>query len=65
MKTIVENGLTVIHPEEGMVLTNGDVYSETKIYLGSVDRAENWRDVPIEEYEKIKAAEAAEGGEVL
>lgn len=40
-------------PSEGMILTNGEVFSE-EIYLGKNDSPENWREVPIAEYEKVK-----------
>ena len=39
---------------DGMVLTNGQAYGKT-IFLGINDRAENWREITDEEYERIMA----------
>lgn len=39
---------------EGTILTNGSAYG-TEIYLGKNDSAENWHEIPLEEYEKIQA----------
>ena len=38
---------------EGYVLTNGEAYGKV-IYLGCNDKAENWREITEEEYEKIE-----------
>ena len=54
MKIIEKNGLTEIHADKGLTLTNGEVYTK-HIYLGSVDRVENWREITDAEYEKILA----------
>lgn len=35
----------VITPDEGMTLTNGEVYSK-RVYLGVNDRPENWWEIP-------------------
>lgn len=40
---IIENN--VLTAEDGMVLTNGEVYS-TKVYLGIYDRPSNWQEIP-------------------
>ena len=40
--------IIVLEPEEGMILTNGEVYSE-KVYLGTNDSPKNWREVPASE----------------
>lgn len=53
-KTTIE--LTKITASEGMVLTNGEVYSK-EIYLGCNDNADNWREITDAEYEKILKAE--------
>lgn len=45
-KGIIE--LRILEPEEGYVLTNGEVYS-TKVFLGINDDAENWREIPEDE----------------
>ena len=34
-----------IKPDEGMTLTNGEVYSK-RVYLGVNDRPENWWEIP-------------------
>ena len=44
MKIVERNGHTEIHADEGLTLTNGEVYTK-KIYLGSVDRVENWHEI--------------------
>jgi hypothetical protein len=36
----------------GMILTNGETYSE-EVYLGKYDKPENWQEITKEEYEKI------------
>ena len=47
MKFISER---VIEADEGMMLTNGDVYASS-VRLGDWDKAENWHEVTKEEYE--------------
>ena len=37
--------ITVLEPDEGMVLTNGETYSRM-VYLGINDSPENWHEVP-------------------
>ena len=54
MKIIEKNGLTEIHADEGLTLTNGEVYTK-QIYLGSVDRAENWREISDEDAQALIA----------
>ena len=44
---------------EGTILTDGSAYG-TEIYLGKNDSAENWHEISLEEYEKIKAEVQAE-----
>lgn len=44
---------------EGMVLTNGEVYSK-EIYLGCNDSTFNWWEITEEEYEKILQEKEAE-----
>lgn len=46
--TIEEIKIRVLEASEGMILTNGEVYSEI-IYLGINDSPDNWREVPIDE----------------
>ena len=40
--------IRVLTPAEGMVLTNGEVYS-TMVYLGIHDSPENWWEIPVSE----------------
>ncbi len=40
--------ITVLEPEEGKALTNGETYS-LKVYLGIGDSPENWHEIPLEE----------------
>ena len=54
MKITEINGLTEIQADEGMTLTNGEVYTK-QIYLGSVDRVENWREITDEEAQTLVA----------
>ena len=46
-------------PSKGMILTNGEAYS-TEVYLGKNDSADNWHEIPVEEYEKILEKEMEE-----
>ena len=62
MKIIEKNGLTEIHADEGLTLTNGEVYTK-QIYLGSVDRVENWREITDAEVEEL-IAKSLEGEEI-
>ena len=48
-----------IKASEGMMLTNGSLYA-TEIDLGDWDSAENYHEIPVEEYEQILAEEANE-----
>ena len=41
-------------PSEGMVLTNGEIYS-SEVYLGKNDSPDNWWEITREEYEGIMA----------
>ena len=36
--------ITMLTASEGMVLTNGEVYSK-EVYLGKFDKPENWREI--------------------
>ena len=40
--------LTQLVAGEGMILTNGEIYS-TMVYLGIYDNPSNWHEIPIEE----------------
>lgn len=39
----------ILKASNGMILTNGEAYGKT-VALGATDRAENWREIPEEEY---------------
>ena len=54
--------LTKITASEGMILTNGEAYSDIggDVYLGKNDSVENWHEIPKEEYDKIMAEREAE-----
>ena len=53
------NGLTVLSASEGMMLRNGDSFSET-VVLGKYDKAENYTEVSHDEYEAYMKEHAAE-----
>lgn len=53
------NGLTVLSASEGMMLRNGDSFSET-VVLGKYDKAENYTEVSRDEYEAYMKEHAAE-----
>lgn len=44
MMTIISNDITILTPEDGLYLTNGETYS-TKVYLGKNASAEDWWEV--------------------
>ena len=62
METKNINGLTVLTASEGMMLRNGDSFSET-VVLGKYDRAENYTEVSRDEYEAYMKEHAAENGD--
>ena len=49
--------LKKITASDGMVLTNGETFSSVggSVYLGVNDSAENWHEIPEEEYSRIVA----------
>lgn len=53
------NGLTVLSASEGMMLRNGDSFSEI-VVLGRYDKAENYTEVSRDEYEAYVREHAAE-----
>ena len=59
IKTIELKGLKAA---DGMVLTNGEAYSEIggSVYLGINDKPENWHEITDEEYNKILDAQNLE-----
>lgn len=46
----------IITASEGHMLTNGEIYASS-VRLGDWDKAENWHEVTIEEYETHKEKE--------
>lgn len=44
-----------IAANEGMVLTNGETYA-TELWLGDGDSIDNWREITVEEAEKMQQA---------
>ena len=63
MKTrIIE--LRELQADEGMVLTNGETFSDVggPIYLGALDNINNWYEITEAEAEEIKAKEATDYG---
>lgn len=59
METKKINGLTVLSASEGMMLRNGDSFSET-VVLGRYDKAENYTEISRDEYEAYVREHAAE-----
>ena len=53
--TIKTIELKELKAADGMVLTNGEAYSEIggSVYLGINDKPENWHEITDEEYNKI------------
>lgn len=62
METKKINGLTVLSASEGMMLRNGDSFSET-VVLGKYDKAENYTEVSRDEYEAYMREHAAENAD--
>ena len=62
METKKTNGLTVLSASEGMMLRNGDSFSET-VVLGKYDKAENYTEVSRDEYEAYMKEQAAENAD--
>ena len=46
---IINNFITEVIADEGMMLTNDDINYTSHIYLGKDDRPSNWHEVPLEE----------------
>lgn len=50
---------TLLEASEGKILTNGTSYGKV-VALGVGDKAENWYEIPIEEYEKLFESQTEE-----
>jgi hypothetical protein len=48
----MKNKRHIVAPD-GMVLTNGETFA-TELWLGDGDSAENWREITVEEAEKMQ-----------
>lgn len=59
METKKINDMTVLTASEGMMLRNGDSFSET-VVLGKYDKAENYTEVSRDEYEAYMKEQAVE-----
>ena len=62
METKNINGLTILMASEGMMLRNGDSFSET-VVLGKYDKTENYTEVSRDEYEAYMKEHVAENGD--
>ena len=51
MYPTIENGVTVLHADDGMKLTNGSSYVTT-VRLGKEDDGASWSEITAEEAEK-------------
>lgn len=47
MKVEIINGITVVSPTKGKYITNGEAYSDSQVYLGTLDSPDNWSEVDI------------------
>jgi hypothetical protein len=45
---IVQDLMPILTPDEGCLLTNGEIYSDM-VFLGTLDSPSNWHDIKIEE----------------
>lgn len=45
MKIEIINGITVVSPTEKKYITNGEAYSDSRVYLGNLDFPDNWYEV--------------------
>ena len=52
-KTTIE--IIKLIPSEGMVLTNGETYSEDFVHVGRNDSIDNWYEITKAEYDNILA----------
>lgn len=50
---ITENGITVLVPNEGMRLTNGETVADGEVYLSGISSPNNWQEITVEEAERL------------
>lgn len=50
---ITDNGITVLVPDEGMRLTNGETVADGEVYLSGISSPTNWREITVEEAERL------------
>lgn len=62
METKKINDMTVLTASEGMMLRNGDSFSET-VVLGKYDKAENYTEVSRDEYDAYMKEQSAENAD--
>lgn len=58
------NGLRILYPDEGKILTNGVVYSDS-VYLAVNASENNWREVTRDEIDETDMAEELTAEEAL
>lgn len=49
MRIVHEDGLTILYPDEGMILYNDEGVESEMVILGKYDKPENWHEKPKEE----------------
>ena len=59
MQKNIENGITVLRADEGMMLTNDSSFGAT-VYLGKEDDGSTWYEITAEEAEKRMNGEITE-----
>lgn len=52
---ITDNGITVLTPDDGMRLTDGETVADGEVYLGVNAAPDAWREVTEMEAEQIRA----------
>ena len=52
---ITDNGITVLTPDDGMRLTDGETVADGEVYLGANAAPDAWREVTEMEAEQIRA----------
>ena len=52
---ITDNGITVLTPDDGMRLTDGETVADREVYLGANATPDAWHEVTEMEAEQIRA----------